>query len=200
MDKVSPDITESNAEGDISIAISEADSESPLAKRRDGETDQSMSTTGQDDLPAANDLSLSSPQCSSTIITKGNYQESLQICSQKTTSVSVLEPIAAQKVGETHKTGKACSENKGRLGSSSVRESGVRTDQLEIGAAQQRNAPTMLTAFSLGAITERLSLLNSHGGALIEGEDGESERRRFRAKINPASNNQAEEELRKHIR
>ena len=202
MDQVSPDVSGSKleADGDISITINEPDSESPLARRRDG---QSTSTTGQDHSPAARGLPLSSPQCltSSLTIAESTYQESPQTCSlmtEKIASVSVLEPIAVQKVGETHKTEKACSENEGRLGNSPVRESGVRTDR-EIDATVQRNVSTMSMAFSLGATMERLSLLHGHGGALME-KEGEGEGRRFRAKINPASNSQAEEELRKHIR
>ena len=205
MDKASPDVDGSKAKGDVSIGSSETDSESPLACRRRG--DQGRDTTGQDNSPTGHDSpqgGLSSPQCpssSSTTLSGGTSQRLLQSCSlqtEKTASVSVLEPVAAQAVSETRKTGKICSEDEGRLSSSPTNKHGVRTDQ-ETADTQQRNVPTMSMAFSLGATAERLSLMDDHGGALMEKEGG-SDGRRFRAKINPASNNQAEEELRKHIR
>ena len=185
MDRATPDIDGSKAEGDISITSSEIDSESPLARRRDDQSGDS--TTGQDNSPmATRDLAkagLSSLQCSSS---------SSSPQTGKITSASVLEPQAA------HKTR---SEDEDRLGSSSTNKHGMRTDREEAAATQQRNVPTMSMAFSLGAITERLSVVNDNGGDLMEEKEGESDgRRMFRAKINPASNNQAEEELRKHIR
>ena len=191
MDRATPDIDGSKAEGDISITSSEIDSESPLARRRDDQSGDS--TTGQDNSPmATRDLAkagLSSLQCSSS---------SSSPQTEKITSASVLEPQAAHK---TRKTGKTCSEDEDRLDSSSTNKHGMRTDREEAAATQQRNVPTMSMAFSLGATTERLSVLNDNRGDLMEEKEGESDgRRMFRAKINPASNNQAEEELRKHIR
>ena len=206
MDKASPDAAAgSKAEGDVSsVAGSEADSESPLASRRQGEqTHQSRDTTGQDSSPmAAHDSSqvgLTLPQCSSTSLSGGGtYQRSLQ--TKENTSASVLEPVATQAVSDTRKTGKTCSEGEFRLDSSPVDEHGVRTDREDAVGTRQRNIATMSMGFSLAATTERLSLIRDHGGTLMEKEGGESDGKRFRAKINPASNNQAEEELRKQIR
>ena len=206
VDKASPDVAGSKAEQDVSISSSETDSESPLACRRRG--DQGRDTTGQDNSSTGHDSSqvgLSSPQCpssSSTTLSGGTYQRSLESSSlqtEKTVSVSELEPVASQTVSETYKTGKTCSEDEGRLSSSPTNKHGVRTDQ-EAAATQQRNVSAMSMAFSLGATAERLSLLYDSGGVLMEKKEGESDGRRFRAKINPASNNQAEEELRKHIK
>ena len=202
VDKASPDVAGSKAEGDVGISSSERDSESPLARRRG---DQSGHTTGQDNSPAAHDspqVGLSSPQypsSSSTTLSGATYQQSYSLQTEEITSASVLEPVAAQTVPETCKTVKTCSEDEGRLSSSPTNKHRVRTDQ-EAAATQQRNVPTMSMAFSLGATAERLSLLYDSGGALMEEKEGESDGRRFRAKINPASNSQAEEELRKHIR
>ena len=216
INKASPDVGGSKAEekGDVSeTSTGETESESPLARRR--RDDQSEDTTGQDASPmAAHDSSQiigsPSPQCqsdSSAILSEGGTtsQGSLQWASLQTeeiTSANVLEPEAVQIVEETHKIDSTCSKDEGRLGSSSSKKHRVTIDHKEVTGTQQRNLATMSMAFSLGATTERLSWLQDHhGGALVvEEKEGESDGRRFRAKINPANNSQAEEELRKHIR
>lgn len=212
--KASPGIDGSKVEegGGVGVASTdETESESPLARRR--RDDQSEHTTGQDDSPmAAHD----SPQIgsplpqyqsdSSAVLSEGSTtsQGSLQCGSLQTeeiTSANVLEPVAVQIVEETHKIDRTCSEDEGRLSSSSSKKHGVIIDRKEVAGTQQRNVATMSMAFSLGATTERLSWLQGHHGeALVEEKEGESDGRRFRAKINPANNSQAEEELRKHIR
>lgn len=213
--KASPGDDGSKVEEGGGVGVASADeteSESPLARRRRRD-DQSEDTTGQDASPmAAHDspqIGSPSPQYqsdSSAILSEGGTtsQGSLQCGSLQTeeiTSANVLEPVAVQIVEETHKIYRTCSKDEGRLSSSSSKKHGAIIDRKEEAATQQRNVATMSMAFNLGATTERLSWLQGHhGGALVEEEEGESDERRFRAKINPANNSQAEEELRKHIR
>jgi hypothetical protein len=121
---------------------------------------------------------------------------------ERITSANVLEPVAVKTVEETDKIDRTCSEDKGSFGTSSTSRHrvGIHHEE-EVAAPQQRNVATMSKTFSLGATTERLSWLQDHhGGALVEEKEGGSDGRSFRAKINPANNSQAEEELRKHIR
>ena len=216
INKTSPDVSGSKAEEKGGVtSTGETESESPLARRRRGD-DQSEDTTGQDaSSMAAHDspqiIGSPSPQYqldSSAILSEGvtTSQGSLQSGSlqrEEITSANVLEPIAVQIVEETHKIDRTCSKDEGRLSSSSSKKHGVIIDRKEVAGTQQRNVATMLMAFSLGATTKRLSWLQDHhGGALVveKEKEGESDGRRFRAKINPANNSQAEEELRKHIR
>ena len=202
MARSSPDLV--GSEGDATTAVSETESESPLAKSRGGEANQSTDTTGQDNSPVAHNLpqiDLPFPQyhSSSSTTAESTYQRSQQTCSfptKKTISVSVQEPTATKTERETPKT---CSESEGRLSDSPVDKYVVRTDR-DVGATVQRNVSAMSMAFSLEATKERLSLQCGHDGGLMEKEGETDGRRLFRAKINPASNSQAEEELRKHIR
>lgn len=70
--------------------------------------------------------------------------------------------------------------------------------------AKQKELSNMAVDFDLALVTERMAVLRGDGEALVDKEEEEGgpggKGRRFRAKIDPASNNQAEEELRKQIR
>ena len=72
----------------------------------------------------------------------------------------------------------------------------IRTDHEEVDG-EERAVASMAVGFDLELVRERLTLMRN-GREDMKEKDGDG--KIFRAKINPSSNNQAEEELRKQIR
>lgn len=116
----------------------------------------------------------------------------------------VLEPVTIKKENECHRTKQkilSCLGDVAELQSVAITTI-AKTDQDVCGDTECKDQPSMAVNFDLGTVSERLALLERGGGALTEKETdkGDGGGRSFRAKINPSSNSQAEEELRKQIR
>ena len=183
----------------------QTDGESPLALTRGSETKPNADTTGQDNSPDAYNspqVNLLSPRYHSSSLTTDDIGQGTSkhhsFHTEKTYDVSVLEPSTGGTERETQKSGKPVVENVAKT--PPVDRGGTRTDQDVY--VEPKEVLSMTVAFDLGVTSERLALLHSGGKVLIEKkEDGDSgDGKRFRAKINLASNSQAEEELRKQIR
>ena len=167
-----------------------------------------MNTSTQADYHNSSNVGLSSPQyhlCSpaSEDIRQGSLNN-YSFKTKETVSERELEPSAVREENGHHRTQYpvvTCSDDEAELPLVVITD----TDQDVIQAdASQKKLPSMAADFDLALVSERIAVLQGEAKALVDKEEEEGgageQRRWFRAKINPASNNQAEEELRKQIR
>ena len=184
------------------------DNESPLVSRRELEAKQSLNTSTPTDCHSSSKVGWSPPLYNlSSLASEDISLGSLITCSLKpkeTASESALESSAAIEENEQQRTQcrseRSCSDDVAELPPVKTDLDIVRVD------AKQKQLPNMAVDFDFTLVSERMAVLQRDGEALVgketEEEEGSlgGEGRRFRAKIDPASNNQAEEELRKQIR
>ena len=170
-----------------------ADLENPLAATRSLETDQRVDTAGQQSDQCLPQPDLPSPQYqSSALTTEGKSRDTLNLRSVQTKDSvgdSELEPSSTETEREAHGNGISCPDCSPSVGRAETDRGGV----------EKKDLLSMAVDFDLMLTSERLAVLSSSGERLLMEEEG-TDGRRFRAKINPSSNSQAEEELRKQIR
>ena len=169
------------------------DSECPLAQLF-----KSEDTTIRDKAqPPTRNLPQIPPQVSSKDISQSARAQST-VGAESSCSVSVLEllhqDITEKPINSTSKVVPTDKKVTSATGSQRVTYDANR-------AVDCRELSKRTVEFDLKMVIERQTLLNSNGVGRETEEDGSAgDKRRFRAKINPASNSQAEEELRKQIR
>ena len=179
------------------VSVNEAvDSESPLASTRGhqadqkGEANQRGNATSQDVDHTSPQVDLYSPQCWPNPPTAGN----------KSRDIVNLDSFQAKGRLVTSSVWSREEQDKSKPATSSCSKdvtSVARTDHG--GQSERKDLPSMGVDFDLRATSDRLNWMNRDKEEKGR-EEEEDDEKRFRAKINPASNSQAEEELRKQIR
>lgn len=197
------------SESDISTLCGETESESPLIARRSGEVVGSVDSVGQDNSPErlnSPQVNLSSPRCHSSSTSGNTSSEAIGHGATKHSSVLTKEEVCVSEL-EARAAGRerdSCvAEEQAQIFLENVVKPPApvvhaKTDE-EGSGERERDIRRMVVNFDLNLARERLALLNSDGKVLREKEGGE-EGKWFRARIDPSSNSQAEEELRKQIR